>query len=188
MFKKVLIANRGEIALRIIRACRDLGVRTVVVHSEADRDALPVRLADESFCIGPAPTSKSYLNIPNIVTAALLTGADAIHPGYGFLSEHIYFAEVCEKCHVTFIGPRPDVIAAMSDKAVAREKMDAAGLPVLPGTNRPLRSLEEAQELALKVGYPVILKAAAGGGGRGMRVVESEAEIGQAYPTAQAEA
>ena len=188
MFKKVLIANRGEIALRIIRACRELGVRSVVVHSEEDRDSLPVRAADESFCIGPAATAKSYLNIPNIITAALVTGADAIHPGYGFLSENIYFAEICEKCHVSFIGPRPDVIAAMSDKAIAREKMAAAGLPVLPGTNRALRSLEEAQDLALEIGYPVILKAAAGGGGRGMRVMASEGELAQGFPVAQAEA
>ncbi len=188
MFKKVLIANRGEIALRIMRACHELGVRAVVAHSEEDRDSLPVRLADESFCIGPAATAKSYLNIPNIVTAALVTGADAIHPGYGFLSENIYFAEICEKCHVRFIGPRPEVIAAMSDKSVARERMAEAGLPVLPGTNRPLRSLEEAQDLAQDIGYPVILKASAGGGGRGMRVVASETELAQAFPTAQAEA
>ncbi len=188
MFKKVLIANRGEIALRIMRACHELGVRAVVAHSEEDRDSLPVRLADESFCIGPAATAKSYLNIPNIVTAALVTGADAIHPGYGFLSENIYFAEICEKCHVRFIGPRPEVIAAMSDKSVARERMAEAGLPVLPGTNRPLRSLEEAQDLAQEIGYPVILKASAGGGGRGMRVVTSETELAQAFPTAQAEA
>jgi len=188
MFKKVLIANRGEIAVRIIRACRELGVRSIVVHSEADRDSLPVQMADESFCIGPAPTAKSYLNPPNIITAALVTGADAIHPGYGFLSENIYFAEICEKCHVTFIGPRPDVIATMGDKAAARERMAAAGLPVLPGTNRALRSLEEAQDVALDIGYPVILKAAAGGGGRGMRVVTGEAELGNIFPTAQAEA
>jgi len=188
MFKKVLIANRGEIAVRIIRACRELGVRSVVVHSEADRDSLPVQMADESFCIGPAATGKSYLNIPNIITAALVTGADAIHPGYGFLSENIYFAEICEKCQVTFVGPRPEVIAAMSDKSIARERMSEAGLPVLPGTNRPLRSLEEAQELAQEIGYPVILKAAAGGGGRGMRVVADEAELTGAFPTAQAEA
>jgi len=188
VFKKVLIANRGEIALRIMRACHELGVRAVVAHSEEDRDSLPVRLADESFCIGPAATAKSYLNIPNIVTAALVTGADAIHPGYGFLSENIYFAEICEKCHVRFIGPRPEVIAAMSDKSVARERMAEAGLPVLPGTNRPLRSLEEAQDLAQEIGYPVILKASAGGGGRGMRVVTSETELAQAFPTAQAEA
>jgi len=188
MFTKILIANRGEIALRIIRACRELGVRSVVAHSEADRDSLPVKVADESVCIGPAAASKSYLNMSNIVTAALVTGADAIHPGYGFLSENIYFAEICEKCDVTFIGPRPDVIAQMSDKSVARARMHAAGLPVLPGTDRALRSLEEAQELALDIGYPVILKAAAGGGGRGMRVVGSEAELAQAFSTAQAEA
>ena len=166
MFKKVLIANRGEIAVRIIRACRELGVRSIVAHSEADRDALPVQMADESFCIGPAPTAKSYLNPPNIITAALVTGADAIHPGYGFLSENIYFAEICEKCHVAFIGPRPDVIATMGDKAVARERMAAAGLPVLPGTNRALRSLEEAQDVALDIGYPVILKARRGRAGK----------------------
>jgi acetyl-CoA carboxylase biotin carboxylase subunit len=188
VFKKVLIANRGEIALRIMRACHELGVPVVVAHSEEDRDSLPVRLADESICIGPASTAKSYLNIPNIVTAALVSGADAIHPGYGFLSENIYFAEICEKCHVRFIGPRPEVIAAMSDKSVARERMAEAGLPVLPGTNRPLRSLEEAQDLAQEIGYPVILKAAAGGGGRGMRVVAGEPELAQTFPTAQAEA
>ncbi len=188
MFKKVLIANRGEIALRIIRACRELGVRSVVIHSDVDRESLPVLLADESFCVGPAATAKSYLNIPSIVTAALLTGADAIHPGYGFLSENIYFAEICEKCDVTFIGPHPDVIAMMSDKSIARERMQEAGLPVLPGTNRPLRSLEDAQDLAREVGYPVILKASAGGGGRGMRVVRGEPELSTAFPTAQAEA
>ncbi len=188
MFKKVLIANRGEIALRIIRACRELGVRTVVAHSEEDRNSLPVRAADESFCIGPAPTARSYLNIPHIITAALVSGADAIHPGYGFLSENIYFAEICEKCGVSFIGPRPDVIAAMSDKAVARERMAQAGLPVLRGSQGTLRSLEEAQEMALEIEYPIILKAAAGGGGRGMRVVRSESELGTVFPTAQAEA
>ena len=188
MFKKVLIANRGEIALRIIRACKELGVRTVVVHSEADRDSLPVLMADECMCIGPAATARSYLNIPNIITAALVTGADAIHPGYGFLSENLYFAEICERCHVTFVGPRPDVIALMSDKAVAREKMAAAGLRVLPGTNRALRSLDEAQEVARDIGYPVILKASAGGGGRGMRVVEGVVDLSQVFPTAQAEA
>lgn len=188
MFKKILIANRGEIALRIIRACRELGITSIVAHSEADHDSLPVLLADESVCIGPAATGRSYLNIPNIMSAALVSGADAIHPGYGFLSENLYFAEICERCNVTFIGPRPEIIAAMSDKSVARERMEEAGLPVLPGTNRPLKSIEEAQELAANVGYPVILKAAAGGGGRGMRVVHDDAELAQVLPTAQAEA
>jgi acetyl-CoA carboxylase biotin carboxylase subunit len=188
MFRKVLVANRGEIALRIIRACHEAGIPTVLVHSEADRDSLPVRLADETVCIGPGPAAKSYLNIPNIISAALITGADAVHPGTGFLAENPYFAEICEQCHLTFIGPAPETIERMGDKSAARELMRAAGLPVIPGTDHPLRSLEEALEAAQSLGYPVMLKAVAGGGGRGLRVISSEAELQQLFPIAQAEA
>ncbi len=188
MFRKVLIANRGEIALRIIRACHEAGIPTVLAHSEADRDSLPARLADETVCIGPGPAAKSYLNIPNIISAALITGADAVHPGTGFLAENPYFAEICEQCHLTFIGPSPETIERMGDKAAAREIMRAAGLPVIPGTDHPLRSIDEAQEVAQALGYPVMLKAVAGGGGRGLRVVRNEAELQQLFPIAQAEA
>lgn len=188
MIQKVLIANRGEIAVRIIRACRELGVRTVLAHSDVDRASLPVRLADETVCIGPAAPGKSYLNIPNLVTAALMKDCDAIHPGTGFLAENPYFAEVCEKCELIFIGPPAEVIAVMSDKAQARQEMQRAGLPVLPGSEAPLRSLEDAQMLAADIGFPVILKAVAGGGGRGIRVAHDEASLSYEYSTAQAEA
>ncbi|HEX2916177.1 MAG TPA: acetyl-CoA carboxylase biotin carboxylase subunit [Chloroflexia bacterium] len=188
MFKKVLIANRGEIALRVIRACRDLGIATVVAYSEADRDSLAVRFADEAVCIGPAPSGKSYLNTPAIITAALITGADAIHPGYGFLSENPYVAEICEKVGITWIGPRPDVIEKMGDKAVARKTMEEAGLPVVPGVKGVLTSLEHAKREASYIGYPVMLKALAGGGGRGIRVIENEVALEKIYPLARAEA
>lgn len=187
MFEKVLIANRGEIALRIIRACRELGVRTVVAYSEADRDSLAVKLADEAVCIGPPPASKSYLNIPNIISAALVTGCDSIHPGYGFLSENPYFAEICEHCNLAFIGPPAKVIEQMGDKAMARKLMRQAGIPVLPGTEQPLKGLNEAREAAEEIGYPVLLKASFGGGGRGLRVVWDDDELGRSYPIAQAE-
>ncbi|HEY7833488.1 MAG TPA: acetyl-CoA carboxylase biotin carboxylase subunit [Ktedonobacterales bacterium] len=186
MLKKVLIANRGEIAVRVIRACRELGVRTVVAYSEADRDSLPVRMADESFCIGPAPSSQSYLNIPNIITAAILTECDAIHPGYGFLSENPTFAEVCAENGKIFIGPPADVIATMGDKVQAREAMRAAGLPLLPGT-AILRNLTEGEEAARRIGFPLMLKAAAGGGGRGIRLVRRPEEFAQVFATAQSE-
>ncbi len=188
MFKKVLIANRGEIALRVVRACRDLGISTVVTYSEADRDSLAVRFADEAVCIGPPPSGKSYLNTPAIISAALITGSDALHPGYGFLSENPYVAEICEKVGLTWIGPRPDVIEKMGDKAVARKTMQDAGLPIVPGVEGVLTNLDHAKKEAAAIGYPVMLKALAGGGGRGIRVIESEAALERIYPMARAEA
>src|SRR5215472_11257394 len=163
MFHKILIANRGEIALRVIRACREMGIRCIIAHSEADRDSLPVRLADEHICIGPGPSGKSYLNIPNIISAALISGADAIHPGYGFLAENSSFAEICSDVNITFIGPPPSIMTLMGDKVVARETMAEAGLPMLPGTSI-LRTLTEGLEAAEDIGFPLMLKAAAGGG------------------------
>ncbi|MCL6448991.1 MAG: acetyl-CoA carboxylase biotin carboxylase subunit [Armatimonadetes bacterium] len=188
MFRKILIANRGEIALRIIRACRELGIQTAVIYSEADRDSLPARLADEAFCVGPAPAAQSYLNIPNIISAAMVSGAEAIHPGYGFLSENAGFAEICEKMELTFIGPPAAVMEKMGDKAAAREAASRAGVPVVPGSPGPLRGEEEALEVAEEVGYPVLVKACAGGGGRGMRPAHGPEELRRAVQTAQAEA
>jgi acetyl-CoA carboxylase biotin carboxylase subunit len=188
MFKKILIANRGEVALRIIVACRELGIRTVAVYSEADENSLHVRFADEDVCIGPPRSADSYLNVPAIISAAEITGADAIHPGYGFLSESAYLAEVCEACHIRFIGPDPNVIKLMGDKARARRAMKKAGLPLLPGSDGPVENEEKALKAAKEVGYPVIIKAAAGGGGRGMRVVRSAGDLGSALRTAQREA
>jgi len=188
MFKKILIANRGEIALRVISACRELGIRTVAIYSEADRDALHVRYADEDVCVGPYPSSASYLNISAIVSAAEITEADAIHPGYGFLSENAYFAEILQDCHIAFIGPSPDAIRKMGDKALARRTVAAAGVPTVPGSPGPLESVDEAIAFASKAGYPAILKAAAGGGGRGMRVARDERDLAAAYETARAEA
>ena len=188
MFKKILIANRGEIALRILRACRDLGVPAVVAYSDADVDSLPVRLADEAVCIGPAAVAKSYNNIPAVVTAALVTGCDAIHPGYGFLAENAYLAEVCQQVGVTFIGPSPAVIDRMGNKAEARKVMSAAGVPLLPGTKGIVPTLAHARDAAREIGYPVVIKAVAGGGGRGMRVAHNEAELARGYPMAQSEA
>ncbi|MDQ5850673.1 MAG: acetyl-CoA carboxylase biotin carboxylase subunit [Chloroflexota bacterium] len=188
MFEKVLVANRGEIAVRIIRACHELGIRTVVAYSEADRDALPVRFSDEAVCIGPAAPAKSYLHAPALISAALITGCDAVHPGYGFLSENPYFAEIVGQCGLAYIGPRPEAIATMGDKAAAREAMQAAGLPVIPGSVATLTSVDEAREVARSIGYPVLLKAAGGGGGRGMRVVPDETELQRAFSTARAEA
>jgi acetyl-CoA carboxylase biotin carboxylase subunit len=188
VIQKVLIANRGEIALRIIHACRELGVRTVLAHSDVDRDSLPARYADETVCIGPGTPGKSYLNIPNLITAALMKDCDAVHPGTGFLAENPYFAEVCEKCGLTFIGPSAQAITLMSDKPTARVTMRGAGLEVLPGGDAPLRSLDEAQTLAAEIGFPVILKAVAGGGGRGIRIANDEAGLAVEYLTAQAEA
>ncbi|GAC1658326.1 MAG: acetyl-CoA carboxylase biotin carboxylase subunit [Vulcanimicrobiaceae bacterium] len=187
MFKKVLIANRGEIALRINRACQELGVSTVAIFSEADRNSLHVRQADEAFCVGPGPVARSYLNIPNIISTALITGADAVHPGYGFLAENARFAEICADHGLVFIGPAPSVIAAMGDKATAKRVMKEAGVPTTPGTDI-LESPEEARKAAQKMGYPVLLKATAGGGGKGMREVRSEDQIENAFATAQAEA
>jgi len=188
MFKKILIANRGEIALRIVLACRELGIKTVAVYSEADENSLHVRFADEDVCIGPAPSAKSYLNVPAIISAAEITGADAIHPGYGFLSESAYLAEVCEACHIRFIGPDPHVIRLLGDKARARRAMRKAGVPILPGSDGPVDGEEKALKIARDIGYPVIIKATAGGGGRGMRVVNSPGELGHALKTATREA
>ena len=170
MFNKVLIANRGEIALRVILACKELGLKTVAVHSEADRDSLHVRYADDDVCIGPALSRQSYLSISSIIAAAEITGADAIHPGYGFLSENAHFAEIVGECQLTFIGPSPRAIRLMGDKAVARETAKAAGVPIIPGSDGPLKTLDEAAGVARNIGFPIILKAAAGGGGRGMRI------------------
>jgi acetyl-CoA carboxylase biotin carboxylase subunit len=188
MFNKILIANRGEIALRIIYACRELGIKTVAVYSEADEHALHVRFADEDVCIGPARSLDSYLSVPAIISAAEITGADAIHPGYGFLSESAYLAEVCEACHIKFIGPYPNVIKLMGDKARARRAMKKAGVPVLPGSDGPVQGDEQAGKIARELGYPVIIKAVAGGGGRGMRVVRSAEELPALLKTATREA
>ena len=188
MFKKILIANRGEIALRVIYACRELGIKTVAVFSEADESSLHRRFADEDVCIGPARSGESYLNVPAIISAAEITGADAIHPGYGFLSESAYLAEVCEACHIRFIGPSPNVIRLMGDKARARRAMKKAGVPLLPGSDGPVESEEQALKVAKDLGYPVIVKAAAGGGGRGMRIVRAAADLGPALRAAQREA
>jgi acetyl-CoA carboxylase biotin carboxylase subunit len=188
MISKVLIANRGEIAVRIIAACREAGLATVAVHSEADRDALHVRLADESVCIGPPYANTSYLNITAIIAAAEITGADAIHPGYGFLSENAHFAEVVQECGLTWIGPPPTAIRLMGDKATARRTVAAKGVPILPGSQEPLKSREEAVELAQAIGFPVILKASAGGGGKGMRVAHDARELRHAFDTARHEA
>jgi acetyl-CoA carboxylase, biotin carboxylase subunit len=188
MFKKILVANRGEIALRVIVACRELGIKTVAVYSEADENSLHVRFADEDVCIGPAQSAKSYLNVPAIISAAEITGADAIHPGYGFLSESAYLAEVCEACHIRFIGPPPHVIRLLGDKARARRAMRKAGVPILPGSDGPVDSEEQGLKVARDIGYPVIVKATAGGGGRGMRIVQSADELGTALKTAQREA
>jgi acetyl-CoA carboxylase biotin carboxylase subunit len=188
MFKKILIANRGEIACRIIWACKELDIRTVAVYSDVDRDALHVRYADEAICIGPAVSAQSYLNIPQIIAAAEITNVDAIHPGYGFLSENPYFAEICEACNITFIGPSPQVMRLMGDKATARRTMMAAGVPVTPGSEDIVEDEEAAVSEAERIGYPVMIKATAGGGGRGMRIVRSRTELSGAYETARAEA
>jgi acetyl-CoA carboxylase biotin carboxylase subunit len=188
VFKKILIANRGEIALRVIRACKELGISTVAIHSEVDAHSLHVQLADEHVCVGPAEDGLSYRNIPNVLSAAEVTGAEAIHPGYGFLSENAHFAEVCESIGITFIGPTSENIAALGDKARAREIMIRRNIPVLPGSPGELRSETEALEAARKIGFPVIIKATAGGGGRGMRVVNKEDELVRAFQAAQSEA
>jgi acetyl-CoA carboxylase biotin carboxylase subunit len=187
-FRRVLIANRGEIALRIIRACRELGIETIQIYSDADRDSLPVRLADRTICVGPAPSSRSYLNAQAIVSAALTQGADAIHPGYGFLSENAGFAELCERSGVAFIGPSAHAIRTMGDKAMARRLAEESGVPVTPGSQGTLEGPEAARAVAQRLGYPVLLKAAAGGGGRGMRVVRGEAELASAFAQAAREA
>jgi acetyl-CoA carboxylase biotin carboxylase subunit len=188
MIKKILIANRGEIAVRIIRACREMGIQTVAVYSEADKDALHTQLADEAVCIGPAPSKDSYLNMENIISATIITGAEAIHPGFGFLSENYKFAELCEKCNIRFIGPSSEIIRKMGNKTEARNSMIAAGVRVIPGWNENIPTYEEAMEIADKVGYPVIIKAALGGGGKGMRVAYTPDELENAYNTARKEA
>jgi len=188
LFKKILIANRGEIALRIIRAARELGIKTVAVYSEADLDSLHVKFADEAVCIGPPSSRESYLNIPRLIASAEVTNADAIHPGYGFLAENANFADICASSGITFIGPRPDAIAAMGDKALAKETMKRAGVPVVPGSEGVLSDLVHAKKTAQEIGFPVIIKATAGGGGRGMRIVRSLDELENAYLTASHEA
>jgi acetyl-CoA carboxylase biotin carboxylase subunit len=188
VFKKVLIANRGEIALRIIRVCKQFDIKTVAVYSQADRDSLHVRFADEAVCIGPPPSKESYLKIPRIIAAAEITNADAIHPGYGFLAENATFAEICTTSGIKFIGPTPEMIRAMGDKSVAKETMKKAGVPVVPGSDGVVKTVGEAAECARRIGFPVFIKAVAGGGGRGMRIVREEAELDQAFQTAQHEA
>jgi len=188
VFKKVLIANRGEIALRILRTCREMGINTVAVYSTADRDSLHVKFADEAVCIGKPPGSESYLNMPHLMAAAEITNADAIHPGYGFLAENAKFAQICADHDIKFIGPTPAMISAMGDKITAKETMVKAGVPVIPGSDGLLNDLEEAKSMAKDIGYPVILKATAGGGGKGMRIVWEEEELERAFNTARAEA
>jgi acetyl-CoA carboxylase biotin carboxylase subunit len=188
MFSKVLIANRGEIALRVIRACRELGLETVAVYSEADRESLHVRFADDDVCIGPPPARDSYLNIPRLIAAAEITGADAIHPGYGFLAENAEFAEICAASKITFIGPTADQIRTMGDKAQARKTMTAVGVPIIPGTPGPVEDVDEALTFATQIGFPVIIKAAAGGGGKGMRVAKDPDDFGRSFQLARSEA
>ncbi|WP_288175003.1 acetyl-CoA carboxylase biotin carboxylase subunit [Sporofaciens musculi] len=187
MIKKVLIANRGEIAVRIIRACREMGIETVAVYSEADREALHTKLADESVCIGPAPSSESYLSMDRIISATIITGADAIHPGFGFLSENSRFAELCEHCNITFIGPDSKVIGKLGNKQEARNTMAEAGVPVIPGSTEPIYDTKTGARIAEEIGYPVIVKAALGGGGKGMRVANGPEEFEQSFQTAQKE-
>ena len=187
MIRKILIANRGEIAIRIIRACREMGIETVAVYSEADREALHTQLADEAVCIGPAAAKDSYLNMEQIISATMITGADAIHPGFGFLSENSQFAKLCEACHITFIGPDSDIIARLGNKAVARQTMVDAGVPVIPGCQKALTDVKEALEIAKGIGFPVIVKAVLGGGGKGMRVAYNEDEFENAFLMAQKE-
>ncbi len=188
MFKKILIANRGEIALRIIRTCREMGIKTVAVYSTADAESLHVRFADEAVCIGPAPSNLSYLRIPSIIAAAEITNADAIHPGYGFLSENAKFSKICAEHNIKFIGATPEMIEKMGDKATAKETMKAAGVPTVPGSDGLLESLEHAKEVAAKIGYPVMMKATAGGGGRGMRELWKEEDLDKAWESARQEA
>ncbi|MGE4358044.1 MAG: acetyl/propionyl/methylcrotonyl-CoA carboxylase subunit alpha, partial [Candidatus Omnitrophota bacterium] len=187
MFSKILIANRGEIAIRIIRACKEMGIRTVAVYSEADVDSLHTKLADEAICIGPANPRESYLNIPNIISAAEITDVEAIHPGYGFLSENAHFAEICQSCKITFIGPTPENIRIMGDKLLAKETMRKAGIPVLPGSMGVVKNKDEALEIAQKIKYPVIIKSAGGGGGRGMRICHNDIRLVSSFITCQAE-
>ena len=186
--KKILIANRGEIAMRIIRTCREMGIKTVAVYSEADRDSLHVRFADEAVCIGPAPSKESYLSIPAIISAAEITNADGIHPGFGFLSENAKFSRICAEHGIKFIGATPDQINKMGDKATAKETMKAAGVPCVPGSDGLLESYEHAKKIAKEIGYPVMMKATAGGGGKGMRAIWKEEELEKAWESARQEA
>jgi len=188
MFSKILIVNRGEIAIRIIRACKEMEIRTVAVYSKADQDSLHVLFADEAVCIGKAQSKESYLNIPPIISAAEVTDVEAIHPGYGFLSENAYFAEICEACKITFIGPPPEAISRMGDKSVARQTMKKAGVPVVPGSDGPLKDEEESIKVAEKIGYPVMIKASAGGGGKGMRIAHNKESLISSFHMAQSEA
>jgi acetyl-CoA carboxylase biotin carboxylase subunit len=188
MFSKILIANRGEIALRIIRACRELGIRTVAVYSEIDKNSLHVRFADEAICIGQGPSAKSYLNIPAIISAAEITDVEAIHPGYGFLAENAHFAEVCESCHIKFIGPTPENIRLMGDKMMAKASVHKVGLPLVPGSDSTIKTKEDALKTAKRIGYPIIIKAAAGGGGKGMRICHNDIKLASSFITAQTEA
>ena len=187
MIDKILIANRGEIAVRIIRACREMGIQTVAVYSEADKEALHTQLADEAVCIGPAASAESYLNMQNIISATLVSGADAIHPGFGFLSENSRFAELCEQCNITYIGPSSDVIRKLGNKSEARNTMVNAGVPVIPGSKEPVYDVQTGAEIAAEIGYPVIVKAALGGGGKGMRVAQTPEEFSKSFQTAQKE-
>jgi len=188
LFNKILIANRGEIALRIIRTCKELGIKTIAVYSEADRDSLHVTFADEAVCIGPAPSKDSYLKIPLIISAAQITGADAIHPGYGFLAENANFSEICKESNIKFIGPSPEMINAMGDKSFAKNSMKKNGVPVIPGSDVVISDKKEGKRISDEIGYPVIIKASAGGGGKGMRIVQSENEFDNAFQTARSEA
>jgi len=188
MFKKILIANRGEIAVRIIRACREMGIQTVAVYSEMDKEALHTQLADEAVCIGPAPSKSSYLNMNNIISATILTHAEAIHPGFGFLSENARFAEMCKECGITFIGPDPEMINLMGNKSVAKQTMNKAGVPTIPGSDGAVETVQEALKLADGMGYPVMIKASAGGGGRGMRLVWNKEELPKLFDSAKSEA
>src|SRR5437870_12928837 len=188
MFHKILIANRGEIALRIIRTCRELGIRSVLAHSKADAHSLPMKLADETICVGPDAARLSYLNIPAIISAAAVTDSEAIHPGYGFLAENPAFAEICRACGITFVGPSPEAIRLMGDKAQARHIARQAGAPVVPGSEGPVKDADDLAAVAEAIGYPVILKASAGGGGRGMRIVRARDALRRAFDTCHAEA
>ncbi|MFA6600756.1 MAG: acetyl-CoA carboxylase biotin carboxylase subunit [Candidatus Omnitrophota bacterium] len=188
MFSKILIANRGEVAVRIVRACREMGIRSIVAFSKADRESLAVRLADDAICIGEAPSSASYLNIPSLISAAEIADVEAIHPGYGFLAENAHFAEICESCQIKFIGPKPESIRLAGDKAVARQEMIKAGVPVIPGSKGVIKNQEEALRIAKKFGYPIAIKAVAGGGGKGIKVAHNDGKLISAFLTAQAEA
>src|SRR3989338_5500738 len=188
MFSKILIANRGEVAVRIIRACHEIGIQTVAVFSKPDRESLHVKLADDAICIGEAPSSESYLNIPALISAAEIADVEAIHPGYGFLAENAHFAEICESCQIKFIGPKPESIRLAGDKSVARMEMEKVGVPIIPGSKGIIATQEEALKAAKKFGYPVVCKASAGGGGKGIKVAHNDGKLINAFLTAQAEA